>query len=165
MMQHSMNAVVPGYLSDHRTHRLYDEFRRHAGGSKSDKLKTQSHIFCTCSSSRISCTVNSFISLASQKYFDDTPCHRLTNAPGLFLYTANFIDTRRMMKGGLTYPLRAGVALDLPEDRHPTAAMVEDWQESIGIEPTGRVAEPGIVRHRGRRRPCRSGRCWKTPTS
>lgn len=36
----------------------------------------------------------------------------LTNEPGLFLYTANFIDTRRAMKGGLTYPLRAGVALE-----------------------------------------------------
>ncbi|WP_370248448.1 peptidylprolyl isomerase [Nocardioides sp.] len=28
------------------------------------------------------CTVNSFTSLASQGYFDDTPCHRLTTAPG-----------------------------------------------------------------------------------
>ncbi len=36
----------------------------------------------------------------------------LTSEPGLFLYTANFIDTRRAMKGGVTYPLRAGVALE-----------------------------------------------------
>jgi len=36
----------------------------------------------------------------------------LTTEPGLFLYTANFIDTNRLMKGGLTYPLRAGVALE-----------------------------------------------------
>jgi aldose 1-epimerase len=36
----------------------------------------------------------------------------LTNEPGLFLYTANFFDTQRVMKGGLTYPLRAGVALE-----------------------------------------------------
>jgi aldose 1-epimerase len=36
----------------------------------------------------------------------------LTNTPGLFLYTANFFDTRRVMKGGVTYPLRAGVALE-----------------------------------------------------
>jgi peptidyl-prolyl cis-trans isomerase B (cyclophilin B) len=27
------------------------------------------------------CTVNSFVSLASQKYFNNTPCHRLTTAP------------------------------------------------------------------------------------
>ncbi|UYP20704.1 peptidylprolyl isomerase [Rhodococcus sp. Z13] len=29
------------------------------------------------------CTVNSFLSLASQGYFDDTPCHRLTTSPSL----------------------------------------------------------------------------------
>lgn len=36
----------------------------------------------------------------------------LTTEPGLFLYTANFIDTNRPMKGGVSYPLRAGVALE-----------------------------------------------------
>ncbi len=35
-----------------------------------------------------------------------------TNEPGLFLYTANFISTDRVMKGGVKYPLRAGVALE-----------------------------------------------------
>lgn len=29
------------------------------------------------------CTVNSFISLANQEFFDDTVCHRLTNSPSL----------------------------------------------------------------------------------
>ncbi|WP_213571819.1 peptidylprolyl isomerase [Rhodococcus sp. USK13] len=29
------------------------------------------------------CTVNSFVSLAEQGYFDDTPCHRLTTEQGL----------------------------------------------------------------------------------
>jgi peptidyl-prolyl cis-trans isomerase B (cyclophilin B) len=29
------------------------------------------------------CTVNSFVSLAKQGYFDNTPCHRLTTSPGL----------------------------------------------------------------------------------
>lgn len=29
------------------------------------------------------CTVNSFVSLAQQGYFNDTPCHRLTTDPGL----------------------------------------------------------------------------------
>ncbi|MCK0092259.1 peptidylprolyl isomerase [Rhodococcus sp. HNM0563] len=29
------------------------------------------------------CTVNSFVSLAEQGYFDDTPCHRLVTSPGL----------------------------------------------------------------------------------
>lgn len=36
----------------------------------------------------------------------------LTTEPGVFLYTANFLDTSRVMKGGITYPLRAGVALE-----------------------------------------------------
>ena len=36
-----------------------------------------------------------------------------TDQPGLFLYTANFISTTRLMKGGVTYPLRAGVALEI----------------------------------------------------
>jgi aldose 1-epimerase len=36
----------------------------------------------------------------------------LTTEPGVFLYTANFLDTGRPMKGGVTYPLRAGVALE-----------------------------------------------------
>ena len=35
-----------------------------------------------------------------------------TTEPGLFLYTGNFIDTRRAMKGGKTYVTRAGVALE-----------------------------------------------------
>jgi len=36
----------------------------------------------------------------------------LTSEPGVMLYTANFIDTRRLMKGGVKYPLRGGVALE-----------------------------------------------------
>jgi peptidyl-prolyl cis-trans isomerase B (cyclophilin B) len=36
-------------------------------------------------SAKTPCTENSFVFLASKKYFDSTPCHRLLNAPG---YTA-----------------------------------------------------------------------------
>jgi len=36
-----------------------------------------------------------------------------TDQPGLFLYTANFINPNRPMKGGITYPLRAGVAMEI----------------------------------------------------
>lgn len=35
-----------------------------------------------------------------------------TMEPGVFLYTANFLDTQRVMKGGVRYPVRAGVALE-----------------------------------------------------
>jgi peptidyl-prolyl cis-trans isomerase B (cyclophilin B) len=31
------------------------------------------------------CTVNSFVSLANQAYFNNTPCHRLTTASGLYV--------------------------------------------------------------------------------
>ena len=61
----------------------------------------------------------------------------LTSEPGLFLYTANFIDTRRAMKGGVTYPPRAGVALetghfpDSPNQPHfPSTTLLpgETWR-------------------------------------
>ena len=35
-----------------------------------------------------------------------------TTEPGLMLYTANYISTDRVMKGGVKYPLRAGVAME-----------------------------------------------------
>ena len=35
-----------------------------------------------------------------------------TTEPGLMLYTANLMNTERVMKGGVTYPLRSGVALE-----------------------------------------------------
>lgn len=35
-----------------------------------------------------------------------------TTEPGLMLYTANNMSTERVMKGGITYPLRSGVALE-----------------------------------------------------
>jgi aldose 1-epimerase len=38
--------------------------------------------------------------------------HMYTTEPGVMLYTANFISTDRLMKGGVKYPLRAGVALE-----------------------------------------------------
>jgi aldose 1-epimerase len=54
-----------------------------------------------------------------------------TTEPGLFLYTANFLDTEHLMKGGLKYPLRSGVALetghfpDSPNQPHfPTTTLM-----------------------------------------
>jgi aldose 1-epimerase len=40
-----------------------------------------------------------------------------TTEPGVMLYTANYISTDRVMKGGVKYPLRAGVALEM--QHHP----------------------------------------------
>jgi peptidyl-prolyl cis-trans isomerase B (cyclophilin B) len=35
--------------------------------------------------SKATCTVNSFVSLADQAYFNNTPCHRLTTTTGLYV--------------------------------------------------------------------------------
>jgi aldose 1-epimerase len=57
----------------------------------------------------------------------------LTTEPGVFLYTANFLDTGRAMKGGSAYPVRAGVALetghfpDSPNQPHfPRTTLLPD---------------------------------------
>ena len=48
-------------------------------------LKTnQGQITLSLDRAKAPCTVNSFVSLAKQKYFDKTPCHRLTTA-GIFV--------------------------------------------------------------------------------
>jgi peptidyl-prolyl cis-trans isomerase B (cyclophilin B) len=44
---------------------------------------TQGNIGLQLDNAKAPCATNSFLSLASQKYFDDTPCHRLTSNPGL----------------------------------------------------------------------------------
>lgn len=44
---------------------------------------TEGDVPITLDAHHAPCTVNSFVSLARQKYFDDTPCHRLTQGPGL----------------------------------------------------------------------------------
>ena len=44
---------------------------------------TQGNIGLLLANNESPCTVNSFVSLASQKYFDGTKCHRLTASPSL----------------------------------------------------------------------------------
>ncbi|MFD4292316.1 peptidylprolyl isomerase [Rhodococcus sp. NPDC058505] len=44
---------------------------------------SQGPIGLTLDRAEAPCTVNSFVSLAEQGYFDDTPCHRLVTSPGL----------------------------------------------------------------------------------
>jgi peptidyl-prolyl cis-trans isomerase B (cyclophilin B) len=45
---------------------------------------TAGDLAVTLDADRAPCTVNSFLSLAAQKYFDDTECHRLTTE-GIFV--------------------------------------------------------------------------------
>ena len=59
------------------------------------------------------CTVNSFISLAQQKFFDDTQCHRLTTAPGLSVLQCG--DPKGDGTGGPGYQF----ADEYPADQYP----------------------------------------------
>jgi peptidyl-prolyl cis-trans isomerase B (cyclophilin B) len=46
-------------------------------------VTNQGHVGLLLANNESPCTVNSFISLATQKYFDGTQCHRLTTSPTL----------------------------------------------------------------------------------
>lgn len=59
------------------------------------------------------CTVNSFISLATQKFFDDTQCHRLTAAPSLSVLQCG--DPSADGTGGPGYQF----ANEYPTDQYP----------------------------------------------
>jgi peptidyl-prolyl cis-trans isomerase B (cyclophilin B) len=59
------------------------------------------------------CTVNSFVSLAQQKFFDDTQCHRLTTAPGLSVLQCG--DPKGDGTGGPGYQF----ADEYPADQYP----------------------------------------------
>ncbi|AQP44530.1 peptidylprolyl isomerase [Tessaracoccus flavus] len=56
------------------------------------------------------CTVNSFVSLAEQGYFDDTDCHRLTDM-GIFVLQCG--DPTATGTGGPGYTIRDEVSSDL----------------------------------------------------
>jgi eukaryotic-like serine/threonine-protein kinase len=59
------------------------------------------------------CTVNSFVSLAKQKFFDDTQCHRLTTSPGLSVLQCG--DPKGDGTGGPGYQF----ADEYPADQYP----------------------------------------------
>ena len=44
-------------------------------------VTTQGNVGLLLANNESPCTVNSFVSLAQQKFFDNTPCHRLTASP------------------------------------------------------------------------------------
>ncbi|RMI30622.1 peptidylprolyl isomerase [Nocardia stercoris] len=54
-----------------------------AGNTKVSLDTNQGPISLTLNNAEAPCTINSFVSLVSQKYFDGSPCHRLTTADGL----------------------------------------------------------------------------------
>jgi len=59
------------------------------------------------------CTVNSFVSLAQQKFFNDTQCHRLTTSPGLSVLQCG--DPKGDGTGGPGYQF----ADEYPADQYP----------------------------------------------
>ncbi len=59
------------------------------------------------------CTVNSFLSLAGQKYFNDTHCHRLTTGPQLFVLQCG--DPKGNGSGGPGYQF----ADEYPSNQYP----------------------------------------------
>lgn len=58
------------------------------------------------------CTVNSFVSLAKQGYFDDTKCHRLTTSGGLFVLQCG--DPSATGRGGPGYSFPDELVKDDP---------------------------------------------------
>jgi len=57
---------------------------RRSGLVKVQLVTNQGPLTLTLDAAKAPCTVNSFVSLVQQKYFDKTPCHRLTTR-GIFV--------------------------------------------------------------------------------
>lgn len=75
------------------------------------------------------CTVNSFVSLASQKYFDGTPCHRLTTGEGLKVLQCG--DPTGSGSGGPGYTI---------QDEKPTTLADVPGSPGTAVYPRGTVA-------------------------
>ncbi|MFD4181819.1 peptidylprolyl isomerase [Rhodococcus sp. NPDC058514] len=89
---------------------------------------SQGPIGLTLDRAEAPCTVNSFVSLAQQGYFDGTPCHRLVTSPGLQVLQCG--DPSGAGSGGPGYRFA---------NEYPTTAFAED-------DP---AAQQGMVYPRG----------------
>jgi peptidyl-prolyl cis-trans isomerase B (cyclophilin B) len=76
-------------------------------------VTNQGHIGLMLANNESPCTVNSFASLAGQKYFNDTKCHRLTTSPDLSVLQCG--DPKGDGTGGPGY----GFANEYPTDQYP----------------------------------------------
>jgi peptidyl-prolyl cis-trans isomerase B (cyclophilin B) len=76
-------------------------------------VTNQGHIGLMLANNESPCTVNSFASLASQKYFDNTKCHRLTTSQGLGVLQCG--DPKGEGTGGPGYQF----ANEYPTDQYP----------------------------------------------
>ena len=76
-------------------------------------VTSQGHIGLLLANSQSPCTVNSFISLASQNFFNNTKCHRLTSSVGLAVLQCG--DPRGDGTGGPGYQF----ANEYPTNQYP----------------------------------------------
>jgi peptidyl-prolyl cis-trans isomerase B (cyclophilin B) len=76
-------------------------------------VTNQGHLGLMLANNESPCTVNSFASLAGQKYFNDTKCHRLTTSPDLAVLQCG--DPKGDGTGGPGY----GFANEYPTDQYP----------------------------------------------
>jgi peptidyl-prolyl cis-trans isomerase B (cyclophilin B) len=76
-------------------------------------VTNQGNIGLVLANNESPCTVNSFVSLVDQKFFDDTSCHRLTTTPGLSVLQCG--DPAGNGTGGPGYEF----ANEYPTDQYP----------------------------------------------
>lgn len=89
---------------------------------------TAGDVTLTLDRSQAPCTVNSFVSLAGQGYFDDTHCHRLVDA-GIFILQCG--DPTATGTGGPGYTIPDEVSPDLTYPRG-TVAMAKRQPPNTG---------------------------------
>jgi peptidyl-prolyl cis-trans isomerase B (cyclophilin B) len=82
------------------------------------------------------CTVNSFVSLAKQGYFDNTTCHRLTT-DGLFVLQCG--DTSATGQGGPGYSF-ADELVDKDPRLQPCSNQTDQFGHQVCTYPTGTLA-------------------------
>ncbi len=101
------------------------------GTAQATLSTNQGPIGLTLDRAEAPCTVNSFVSLAQQGYFDDTPCHRLVTSPGLQVLQCG--DPTGMGSGGPGYRFA---------NEYPTTAFADnDRAAQQGMKyPRGTVA-------------------------
>ena len=83
------------------------------GQVSASMVTNQGHIGLMLANNESPCTVNSFASLAGQKYFDNTKCHRLTTSQGLGVLQCG--DPKGEGTGGPGYQF----ANEYPTDQFP----------------------------------------------
>lgn len=83
---------------------------------------TAGDVTITMDRSKAPCTVNSFVSLAEQGYFDDTECHRLTDY-GIFVLQCGDPSATGRGGPGYSYGDELDAIKDLGRDAYPTGTV------------------------------------------